>query len=652
MTQDALTADLHAYHNWREQIVRSVSQLQRWLTEQDLNDAQLALRSQQLIDRLRDDKLNIAFVAEFSRGKSELINSIFFAGYGQRILPSSAGRTTMCPTELMYDSMRPVAIQLLPIETRDGATTTAEYKRYPEEWLTIPLDLNSPDAMMAAFQRVGETKRVPVDVAKKYGLFNESDEDSLVTVHSDGTVDIPCWRHAIINFPHPLLQQGLVILDTPGLNAIGAEPELTLSMLPSAHAIVFILGADTGVTRSDLDIWKEYVAGHGRSGGRVVVLNKIDGLWDALKTEQEIDAEITKQVNNSAEMLGLKTSQVFPVSAQKALVAKIQGDANLLVKSRMPALEAAIAEGLIPAKQDIVRDSTQNEIEIMVSDVRSILQARNHGIQEQLEELRALKGKNRDTIVSMLDKIAEEKQRFEKGLAQFQALRSVFSQQTNILFSHLGKDALRNEIHTVRESMQKSMLSSGLSSAMNEFFRSVNQRLAKAAEQVTEIQAMMGGMYQKFSQEHGLAKVTPSPFSTLKYHKEISRLEKVYRAHFASLGTMLTTRQETLTQKFFETIANNVVYVFDIANRDVDAWLKAIMAPMETQVREHQLQLRRRLENVKRIHKATDTLEERVLELEAVETSIQEQQANLDNVLREVYGILNQESGGILGRAA
>lgn len=41
----------------------------------------------------------------------------------------------------------------------------------------------------------------------------------------DGTVEIPRWRHAIINFPHPLLQQGLVILDTPGLNAVGTEPE-------------------------------------------------------------------------------------------------------------------------------------------------------------------------------------------------------------------------------------------------------------------------------------------------------------------------------------------------------------------------------------------------------------------------------------------
>jgi hypothetical protein len=39
---------------------------------------------------------------------------------------------------------------------------------------------------------------------------------------------VPAWRHAVINYPHPLLKRGLVVIDTPGLNAIGAEPELTL----------------------------------------------------------------------------------------------------------------------------------------------------------------------------------------------------------------------------------------------------------------------------------------------------------------------------------------------------------------------------------------------------------------------------------------
>ena len=39
------------------------------------------------------------------------------------------------------------------------------------------------------------------------------------------------------------------------------------------------------------------------------------------------------------------------------------------------------------------------------------------------------------------------------------------------------------------------------------------------------------------------------------------------------------------------------------------------MSPLETQVKEHHLQLRRRLDSIKRIHRASGELEERIAEL-------------------------------------
>ena len=96
-----LAARFEAYGDWRRRLSLGVSSLHDWLQQQDLADAQVDLKVQQLLERLHQDKLIVAFVAEFSRGKSELINAIFFADFGQRLLPSAAGRTTMCPTELL-----------------------------------------------------------------------------------------------------------------------------------------------------------------------------------------------------------------------------------------------------------------------------------------------------------------------------------------------------------------------------------------------------------------------------------------------------------------------------------------------------------------------------------------------------------------------
>ena len=99
-----------------------------------------------------------------------------------------------------------------------------------------------------------------------------------------------------------------------------------------------------------------------------------------------------------------------------------------------------------------------------------------------------------------------------------------------------------------------------------------------------------------------------------------------------------------MTKKFFETVATRVVQVYEIANRDADNWLKAIMAPMETQVREHQLQLRRRLESIKRIHKATDTLEDRINELEHMETGLLIQMDKLNGLNNQMQQALYHDA--------
>jgi len=624
-----LAARFEAYSDWRRRLALRVSGLHDWLQQQDLADAQVDLKVQQLLERLHEDKLIVAFVAEFSRGKSELINAIFFADFGQRLLPSAAGRTTMCPTELLYDGSRPPSIRLLPIETRGKDATVAEFKNYADEWITFPLDLSNAEKMGEVLSRVSQVKRVPVDVARKYGLFGTGEDNILAALdHGEGGgVDIPCWRHAIINFPHPLLQQGLVILDTPGLNAIGTEPELTLNLLPNAHAVLFILSADAGVTKTDLEVWDQHLAGvdPATKAGRLVILNKIDGLWDDLKSEAEINAEIARQMRMSAQMLGIPASQVFAASAQKALLAKVNGDDALLARSRLPMLEASLSQQLIPAKRDIVGAASQAEVRALAAGVRTILAAREAGIAEQMAELTALRGKNQDVVEHMMERVREEKELFERGLARYTALRNVFTQQTNDLFDHIGLEALRSNASRTRRRIEDSPFTKGVRGAMNDFFAAIRGDFEHAARQSSEIHDMMQAMYARFAKEHGLETFVPPLFSMLKYQKEVERLERAYNVHFNTLWNMVSKAKFALMRRFFETIASRVKHVYVIANRDVEAWLRAVMSPLETQVKEHHLQLRRRLDSIKRIHVASGELEERIVELEQQEGALRRQ---------------------------
>ena len=635
-----LAARFEAYGDWRRRLSSGVSALHEWLADQELADAQVDLRIQRLLERLHQDKLVVAFVAEFSRGKSELINAIFFADFGQRLLPSAAGRTTMCPTEILHDPSRPPSIRLLPIETRLRNATVTELKTYADEWVTLPLDLASAERMADALVRVSQVKRVPLALARRYGLH---DEDLVASFqHSDeGSVDIPCWRHAVINFPHPLLKQGLVILDTPGLNAIGTEPELTLSLLPSAHAVLFILAADTGVTKSDLEVWKEHLAGADPAvqAGRLVILNKIDGLWDELKTPQDVEVEIARQVRISAETLAVAPGQVFPVSAHKALVAKVNGDDALLAKSRLPRLESALSDSLVPAKRQIVGATAVSEVRALVAAVRAILDARAGGIAEQLAELKALRGKNRDVVEHMMQRVRDEKATFERGLTRYSALRTIFAQQTTALDGIIGLEALRGNAARTRRAIEASLFTKGVRGAMNEFFAQIRTDLEAAGRKTAEIHDMMAAMYARFAQEHGLEPFVPPPFSMLKYLKEVERLERAYHEHINTLWNMASKAKFPLMRRFFETVASRVKHLYDVANRDIDAWLKSVMSPLESQVREHQTQLRRRLESIRRIHRASDELEDRVAELAAAAEALDAQARALDAQVAAVEAI-------------
>ena len=152
---------------WRREFALRLKLLAEWMKDHDLLDAAVEERLRRLENQVRSDKVMVAFVAEFSRGKSELINAIFFAGYGRRIMPASAGRTTMCPTEMGYDAEVPPCLRLLPIETRLQTQSLMEWRMVPEKWHRVDLDVNDPGQLAQAFEKVSEVRRVTVDEAKE-----------------------------------------------------------------------------------------------------------------------------------------------------------------------------------------------------------------------------------------------------------------------------------------------------------------------------------------------------------------------------------------------------------------------------------------------------------------------------------------------------
>ena len=640
-----LATSFQQYGAWRDNLAVSVAQLRRWLEDAHLLEADSARRLDLAMERLNGDRLVVAFIAEFSRGKSELINAIFFADYGRRILPSSAGRTTMCPTELMYDESLPPCIRVLPIETRARLGTMADFKKSAGEWHVFPVDTSSPDGMFKAFQLVAQTVRVGIDEARMYGLYDPDDPDRVIREGEEGMVEISRWRHAVINFPHPLLKQGLVILDTPGLNAIGTEPELTLSLVPSAHAVLFVLAADTGVTKSDLEVWRHIIGDSPEAANHIAVLNKIDGLWDVLKAQTEIESEVRRQILSVAETLRIDRKRIFAVSAQKGLVAKVTGDAQLLERSRLPSLEAALVELLVPERQRIVREQTLAVATRVVGEVRQALGARERNLVEQLYELRALQGKNQSAVERMLLRAQGEQQDFEDNVRKVVATRVVLARLSEETYSSLRLQALRSLVLATRERMRKVRLTPQFMTAVRAYFGALREMIRRANATLAEIERMVLGVQRRFAEETGWSMPAPMTFALDTYLAEIDRVEQAYEGHFGTLS-VLTRDKWSLIERFFETVVGRSRTIFSAAERDTEAWIRSLLPPLETQVREQRQQLKKRTDAAMRIRDAQESLDARIGQLE---DALQDVQALMDELKRVSESIVTTQPAAIRG---
>jgi hypothetical protein len=614
---------------WRREFALRLKLLSEWMKDNELLDAAVEERLARLGSQVRSDKVMVAFVAEFSRGKSEMINAIFFAGYGRRIMPASAGRTTMCPTEMGYDADVPPCLRLLPIETRLQPQALMEWRAAPEKWMRIDLDVNNPQQLAQALEKVAETRKVTQDEARALGFWHDQSPEDNPVVDAQGLVEVPKWRHALINIAHPLLKQGLVILDTPGLNAIGAEPELTVSLIPQAHAVVFILGADTGVTKSDLSIWREHlVTESGETDGRLVVLNKIDTLWDALSSPEQIQAQIERQKATTAEILGIPSNQVIAVSAQKGLVGKVNGDDALLAQSCLPALEDALGRGMMGKRQKILGAAMVEGISGLRLEAGRVINIRKRDLTEQLIELKSLHGKNSTVIKHMRNRISQEQAEFDMGGAKIHAVRSVHLKLLREMFSLLSSTVLKKEMADLTLALSQKGLKLGVKKAYGDTFERLRANLQKVQSLGNEIQSMLVASFRQLNAEHGFSLQAPTEPQMERYTRD---LDAVQRSHlqYLSLGNALKLAQPEFADRLVRALATRLRGINQSALADVELWSKSAAAQLDAQLRERRRNFGRRIEAIDRIQQAAGGLEDRIQDIDQQADALAQIEAKL-----------------------
>ena len=567
------------YVRWKSSLSNQLSAFLRWYKTHQAADVTALRCLHQALQTLNDDSFLLVLVGEVSRGKTELINALLYPHYDCKLLPSGPGRTTMCPTEIYFDPLQQSnVLRLLPIETRRSSATLTSFRRIPKYWVTAPLDSSDPHALAEALQRLAQVKRVTTEEAHALGF-----DLSHLKAGNDGLWEIPAWRHALLNMDHPLLRHGLRLLDTPGLNVLGNEPELTLNNLPDADAILFMLAADVGLSASDTQIWRDHIKPMADDAPErvLVLLNKMDNLWGQDGSDQ---AEVTASVRAAtARSLAIGEKQVLTLSARQALQAQQQPDQQLLDFSQLPQIEQQLAQQLI-RNQERLSGSVQvaDAIQVM-QNTRKLMKERLLRAQQEREQLRKVldsPAQSAAQINSLRQQVRHLHQLYRRQSLDLRAYQRELERRCEAMRVPMAAFHLEGLINSTYEEMLKSWTFVGLGRVLGRFFEQLQQRsdrlrLEVQAANESLLRIYDGARYHHRNPQEALAR----RFDLQPYQRQLALLEQQAREFRRSLVSMLGLRHHRAA-RFMQTLGQEVRAINNQLQEKLDGWVEFVMIPM------------------------------------------------------------------------
>ncbi|MCG8670430.1 MAG: dynamin family protein [Pseudomonadales bacterium] len=635
MGNSLLSQQVELYMQWRKELFRQLSRYRKWLEESRLETSEVEAQLDEAVEVLKKDQIRLAFVGEFSRGKTELINALFFAHYGMKVLPSGGGRTTMCPTELYYDGQSKGShIRLLPIETRMGGSSLTSFKKIPDHWIYVPLDPDNPDTLKRAFSEIAAVKAVKEEDAAAMGF-----QINILERHEEDNhkVYVPAWRHAMISFDHPLLRQGLVIMDTPGLNALGCEPELTFSLLPEAHAICFLLSASTGVSGTDLDIWNRHIRDLSlqESTGVYAILNKIDSLWDELESPAYNKEMIRQMQNQCARLLSIAPDEIVPVSAKEALVAKADKDTDRLEQSNLPALEKLLSEDITRRKELILKNKVVKDALTMLHGSRKMLKRRRENLLEQIEVLETSAEDRKQKLEQLESQTKTEQAFYHKKLIMLKTSRKVIERDGAEVLASIDPKNIEQHRQKAGQALTSSWTIVGMNNAIDVFFTHLIGDIEAMEKQQQEIQDSVAEIYSQYEREQGLA---PIDYPRLEVSPYITRLNDLRNksGSFRRNLKKLLTEQKSTSKRFFLTIANEAANIYLELRKETKHWLNNVLLPIYQNTQKTKYLLDEQVLRLKSLANETEDVERKASDLDDLVHEIDIQLEQADDIISQL----------------
>ncbi|MEO1376008.1 MAG: dynamin family protein, partial [Cyanobacteria bacterium J06635_10] len=181
--------------------------------ERDIEDIKVASKN------LREGVFRLLVLGDMKRGKSTFLNALI----GERLLPSDVNPCTAVLTILRYGAEKTVTVHF-----NDGKSPQRlDFDSFKHKYTIDP----------------AEAKRLEQEKKQAF----------------------PDVSHAVVEYPLALLEKGIEIIDSPGLNDTEARNELSLGYVNNCHAILFVMRASQPCTLGERRYLENYIKDRGLS---------------------------------------------------------------------------------------------------------------------------------------------------------------------------------------------------------------------------------------------------------------------------------------------------------------------------------------------------------------------------------------------------
>jgi len=296
-------------------------------------ESPLVARCTSLRNRLEGDRLQLAVLGQFKRGKSTFINALL----GAPVLPIAVVPLTAVPIFISWASEPLSRVRFL-----DG--------REPEQ-----IEATEPNAIR--------------DFLFRFVAEEANPKNRLGVARVD------------LFYPAPILADGIVLIDTPGVGStFHHNTEAALQVIPECDAVLFVASTDPPITQTELDYLRRLKS---KTERIFFILNKADYIG---ATERKNVAQFLRKV---LEENGLfpPGSKIFPASARNGLIAKQNGDPKQLDGSGIAAIEAHLVLYLETEKARLLEAAIRSKVDDLLSQAEAEVRLRLQALKTPLEDL-------------------------------------------------------------------------------------------------------------------------------------------------------------------------------------------------------------------------------------------------------------------------